>query len=106
MAASRLRMHDFSVSVREIGEMNAISITEPSAVRLVQELARREGKSELEVIVDAVVEKLGTSRPSGEKQDRKAYWLSVGQQNRLSIPADRRTLDVDQMLYDEAGLPQ
>lgn len=86
--------------------MNAISITEPHALRLVQELARREGKSELEVIVDTVEEKLERPGQDSEIQDRKAYWLAVGRQNRLSIPPDRRTLDVDQMLYDEAGLPQ
>jgi len=85
--------------------MNAISITEPNALRLVHELARREGKSELEVIVEAVAEKL--ERPqSGVVQTRKAYWLAVGRQHQLSIPPAQRTLHVDQMLYDESGLPQ
>ena len=86
--------------------MNSISITDPGVLRLVQELARLEGKSELEVIVEAVSEKLERPRDAGVAGSRKEYWLSVGRRNRHAIPPERRTVDVDSLLYDDSGLPR
>lgn len=87
--------------------MVALNIKNEEVVRLVKELADREGKSMTAVVQEAVQEKLDRERKPQINEERMQYFLDLGRKIRES--ADPEWLERDQIveLYDEeTGLPK
>ena len=84
--------------------MSALKITDEATIRNILTLAQKYEKSADEITVDAVNEKL--QRLERERQELIVHWLEVGRQNRLRNPDAPGSADIDELLYDERGLPK
>jgi antitoxin VapB len=84
----------------------ALNIKNEEAYRLVRELADLEGKSMTTVVIEAVQEKLDRERKPQINEERMNYWLEYGKRIREATPPELLTLDPDDLLYDEYGLPK
>lgn len=86
--------------------MAALNIKNEEAYRLVKELAELKGKSMTTVVIEAVQEKLDRDRKPRINEDRMNYWLEYGKRVREQTPPELRDLNVDDLLYDEWGMPK
>lgn len=87
--------------------MVALNIKNEEVVRLVKELADREGKSMTAVVQEAVQEKLDRERKPQINQERMNYWLEYGKRVRESADPEWLAKDPFEDLYDEeTGLPK
>ena len=86
--------------------MAIITIDDEDLVQRLHELARREGKSIDEVIIDLATDRLdrmSTKRFSDETRD---YWTKFGDEVRSRMSPEMLALNVDDEMYDEYGLPK
>jgi antitoxin VapB len=90
----------------KVESMAALNIKSEEAYRLVRELAELEGKSMTTVVVEAVQEKLDRERKPQINEERMNYWLEYGKRIRQATPPELLTVDINDLLYDEYGLPK
>lgn len=75
-------------------------------VRLVQQLADREGKSVNEVIIEAVTDRLDRTNTKRFSDETRDYWTKFGNEVRARMSPEMLALNVDDEIYDEYGLPK
>lgn len=76
-----------------------LSIEDEKTCRMAQDLARQTGESVAEAIYRAVQERL-------ERICRAERILQIGKECAAHIEEPFKSIDVDEMLYDEKGLPK
>ena len=80
-----------------------LNIKNPETERLIDELAKLEGKSKTAVVTEAVREKL--SRAKGDR-DFVADILAIAEDCASRLTPEMKALDHGEYLYDERGLPR
>jgi antitoxin VapB len=80
----------------------SLNIKNPETYRLVRELADSTGESMTQAVTTAVRERLERVRP-GFDIDEIMEW---NRQLNSGLPPDFWDVDVDELLYDEEGLPK
>jgi hypothetical protein len=89
--------------------MAAPNIKNEEVVRLVKELANREGKSMTAVVAEAVQEKLARDYKAAINEERMRYILGLVRQVREHmerVNPEWLAKDPTHELYDESGLPK
>jgi antitoxin VapB len=85
----------------------SLNIKNEETHRLVRELAELTGESQTEAVTEAVRERLARVRNTTERrQERIEETLAMGREIASRMPPEWRTMDVDDYLYDENGLPK
>jgi len=81
----------------------ALNIKNPETHKLVEELARRTGETMTEAVTTAVRERLDRVRRS--KKPRLAERiLAIGRDSAARLEHPLKSMDIDELLYDEKGL--
>ena len=86
--------------------MTALNIKNEEAYRLVRELAERRGESMTQVIIEIAREAIEREQGRAIREDRTAYWLAKGKENRSRMTTAVNSEDIDEFLYDANGLPK
>lgn len=86
--------------------MHTIIIETDDAYARIQDLAEREGKSVSTVVIEAIDEKLDRERKPQINEERMQYFLDLGRRIREQTPPELLDLNVDELLYDEWGMPK
>jgi len=81
-----------------------LNIKNPETHRLAQELAALAGESLTDAVTEAVRERL--ERLRRERRGLAERLLAIGRDCAAQLPEEYRTLDHDERLYDERGLPR
>jgi antitoxin VapB len=80
----------------------SLNIKNPETHRLAQELADLTGQSMAAAVADALREKLERERRKG-LADRL---VAIGRDCAAHLSEDAKRLNIDELLYDENGLPK
>ncbi|MBA2596671.1 MAG: type II toxin-antitoxin system VapB family antitoxin [Chloroflexota bacterium] len=85
----------------------ALQIESPETIRVIHELARRTGQSEERVVDAAVRERLAQLRTPEEEEERRARVYALVKELQASFKAHpEAAVDLNELLYDEDGLPR
>ena len=82
--------------------MRNLNIKSDEAYALAQFIAKRTGKSLSLVVTEA----LKKQKKALTKDELKAKWMKISQENWDRMTPDQRTWDYNADLYDENGLPK
>jgi antitoxin VapB len=80
----------------------SLNIKNPEATRLIRELAKTTGESMTTAVTTAVRERLERVRRDFDPDEIMEY---VGEVT-ANLPPDFFDVDIDELLYDENGLPK
>lgn len=83
----------------------ALNIKNPETYKLAEELARQTGENMTEAITQALRERLKRVRGS-KKRPLAERILAIGRDSAARLEESLKSLDVDELLYDEKGLPK
>ncbi len=86
--------------------MAALNIKNEETYQLVRELTSITGESLTQAVTESVRERLDRKRDALERDERKAYWLRKGRENRERIHDLVPSTEISDFLYDEYGLPK
>jgi antitoxin VapB len=85
----------------------SLNIKNPEAHELAKELAELTGESMTDAVVVALRERLRRVRNSDEHvHARKEAILAMGREIASRMSEETRTMDINEYLYDERGLPR
>jgi antitoxin VapB len=85
----------------------SLNIKNEEAHQLAKELAEQTGESMTEAVIVALRERLAQVRNREEQiQARADAIMALGQEIASRMSPETRTMDVDEYLYDEHGLPK
>ncbi|MGI5127764.1 type II toxin-antitoxin system VapB family antitoxin [Pseudonocardia sp. CA-107938] len=85
----------------------SLNIKNEETHRLARELAELTGESITEAVTRALKERLSRERNSEDRsKERAEAILAMGREIAARMPPEWRTMDVDEYLYDENGLPK
>lgn len=85
--------------------MPALNIKNPKTYKLAEELARRTGENMTEAVTQALRERL--DRVRGQKKPSLAERImAIGRDSAARLEEPIKSLDIDELLYDERGLPK
>ena len=85
----------------------ALHIEAPETIRLIRELARRTGQREERVVDTAVRERLARLRTPEEEAERRARVYAIVEELQTSFKEHpEAAVNLEELLYDEAGLPK
>ena len=85
----------------------ALQIEAPETIRVIQELANRTGQSEERVVDVAVREHLARLRTPEEEAERRAKVYAIVKELQASFKEHpEAAVDLEELLYDEDGLPR
>jgi antitoxin VapB len=83
----------------------SLNVKNPEAHALAQELAKITGESLTKAVTEALRERL--ERVRGRSREGMAQrLLAIGAECAARLPAEFRTMNPDDLLYDERGLPK
>jgi antitoxin VapB len=83
----------------------ALNIKNPETHKLVEELARQTGETMTEAVTTAVRERLERVRRA-HKPDLVERIMAISKDSAARLEESLKSLDVDELLYDENGLPK
>lgn len=83
--------------------MVTLNIKNEEVVRLVKELAEREGKSMTAAVREAVEDRLARDGKARVDEERIQYWLRRGADRRAHATPEWLATNVDDLLYDVDG---
>lgn len=83
-----------------------LNIKNEETHRLATKLAALTGQSLTQAVTDAVREKLETLERSRQKEARIKDILDMGKECRARMSESYLSTDIDELLYDERGLPK
>ena len=84
-----------------------LNIKNHEAHELAKELAELTGESMTEAVLVALKERLARERNTPERiEERTKAILAIGAEIASRLPPDFLTMDVNDYLYDERGLPR
>ena len=85
----------------------SLNIKNEEAHALAKELAELTGESLTEAVTVALRERLARERNTEERiRQRTEAILAMGREIAGRMPEEWRTMDIDEYLYDEHGLPK
>ena len=85
----------------------ALNLKDPETHRLARELARATGKSMREAVTEAIRLRLEQVRASSDEGETwYADLLAIADDVAAHLPEPYRSATVDELLYDEHGLPR
>lgn len=84
----------------------ALHIRNPEAHRLAKELAQLTGETMTEAVTVALQERLGRVRMRKLNEDVAEQLLAIGRETGPLFPEGFTSSDVDELLYDQDGLPK
>ena len=84
----------------------ALQIEAPKSIKLIEELSRRTGESAETVVEIALQEFLARLRTPEEEAERRARLQELTDRLASRIKEPYRSLDLEDWLYDEDGLPK
>lgn len=82
-----------------------LNLKNDEAHALARELAQRTGESMTTAVIEALRERLGRLRRQSEEEFVERV-LAIGRDCAAHLPDRQRSLDPDEFLYDERGLPR
>ena len=83
----------------------SLNIKNEEAHRLAQELARLTGESMTVAVSEAIRERLERVR-GRSKKDLADRLLEIGRECAAHLKEPGKSLDIDELLYDEKGMPK
>ena len=83
----------------------SLNIKDEKAHRLARELARLTGESMTAAVSEAIRERLERVR-GNSKKDMAERLLDIGRDCAAHLKEPYKSMDVDELLYDEKGLPK
>ncbi len=83
----------------------SLNIKNEQTHKLAQELARLTGESMTVAVSEAIRERLERVRGNSEK-GLAARLIKIGQDCAAHLKEPYKSMDIDEMLYDEKGLPK
>ncbi len=83
----------------------ALNIKNPETHKLVEELARRTGETLTEAVTIAVRERLERLRRAKNSSLAERI-MAIGRDSAARLEEPLKSLDIDELLYDEKGLPK
>jgi antitoxin VapB len=83
----------------------ALNIKNPEAHKLAEELARRTGENMTEAVTQALRERLERVR-SSQRLGLAERLLAIGRDCAARMKEPYKSIDIDELLYDEKGLPK
>ena len=83
----------------------SLNIKNEQTHKLAQELARLTGESMTVAVSEAIRERLERVRGNSEK-GLAAQLIKIGQDCAAHLKEPYKSMDIDEMLYDEKGLPK
>jgi antitoxin VapB len=83
----------------------SLNIKDEKAHRLARELARLTGESMTAAVSEAIRERLERVRGNSRK-DMAERLLDIGRDCAAHLKEPYKSMDVDELLYDEKGLPK
>jgi len=83
----------------------SLNIKNEEAHRLAQELARLTGESMTVAVSEAIRERLERVRGRSQK-DMAERLLEIGRECAAHLKEPYKSLDIDELLYDEKGMPK
>jgi antitoxin VapB len=83
----------------------SLNIKDEKAHRLARELARLTGESMTAAVSEAIRERLERVRGNSRK-DMAGRLLDIGRDCAAHLKEPYKSMDVDELLYDEKGLPK
>jgi antitoxin VapB len=86
-------------------EFMSLNIKDEKAHRLARELARLTGESMTAAVSEAIRERLERVRGNSRK-DMAERLLDIGRDCAAHLKEPYKSMDVDELLYDEKGLPK
>jgi antitoxin VapB len=90
---------------REEWHPMSLNIKNKEAYALAHELARLTGESITTAVTESVRERLERKKKTGREGMAKRL-LAIGAEVAARLPPEFRTLNADDLLYDERGLPK
>jgi antitoxin VapB len=84
----------------------SLNIKNPEAHALAAELARRLDTSMTEAVTIALKEKLAATQSEAVVRDRADRMLRIAHAIAERLTPEQRTMNIDEELYDEQGLPR
>jgi antitoxin VapB len=84
----------------------SLNIKNPEAHALAAELARRLDTSMTEAVTIALKEKLAATQSEAVVRDRADRMLRIAHVIAERLTPEQRTMNIDEELYDEQGLPR
>ena len=83
-----------------------LNVDTEEALRLAEELARATGESIPDAVTKALRERLERVLPSGERPGLSERLLAIGRDCAAHMTEPWRSMNPDDFLYDENGLPK
>ncbi|HTV66446.1 MAG TPA: type II toxin-antitoxin system VapB family antitoxin [Bryocella sp.] len=83
----------------------ALNIKNPETHKLAEELARRTGENMTEAVTQAIRERLERVRRP-HKPDLAERIMAISKDSAARLEESLKSLDIDELLYDQNGLPK
>jgi antitoxin VapB len=84
----------------------ALNIKSNETHRMAQELAELTGETQTEAVTIAIRERLERVKKRKSKEGLSEKLLAIGRQTAPLFPKGFKSTDIDELLYDERGLPK
>jgi antitoxin VapB len=84
----------------------AMNIKSEKAHRMAQELAELTGETQTEAVTTAIQERLERIKKRKSKEGLSEKLLAIGRETAPLFPKGFKSTDIDELLYDEHGLPK
>ena len=89
-----------------VGYHTSLNLKSDEAHRLARELADRTGESMTQAVVTALRERLERLDRNSDETSRVERILAIARAYSAGLTDEERSIDYDNLLYDEAGLPR
>jgi antitoxin VapB len=84
----------------------AMNIKNEKAHQMAQELAELTGETQTEAVTTAIQERLERIKKRKSKEGLSEKLLAIGRETAPLFPKGFKASDIDELLYDERGLPR
>jgi antitoxin VapB len=84
----------------------SLNIKNEETHRLARELARVTGESMTVAVSEAIRERLERVRSKNSKEGLAEHLLRIGRDCAAHIKEPYKSMDIDELLYDEKGMPK